>query len=181
MKFTETPLKGAYIIETEPFKDQRGMFSRIFCENEFKNISHSKKIVQINHSLTNKKGAVRGMHYQKPPMEEIKIVKCIRGMVFDVIVDLRKGSSTFLNWYGETLSSENGYMLYVPEGFAHGFQTLEKNCELLYFHTELYSPDYEASVHFEDPNIGINWPLCATDISERDKNSSLLPNNFKGV
>ena len=181
MKFTELTLKGAYVAELEPFEDQRGMFSRIFCENEFKEISHSKKLVQINHSLTNKKGAVRGMHYQNPPMAEIKIVKCIRGAVFDVIIDFRRGSDTLLEWHGETLSIENKRMIYIPEGFAHGFQTLEKNCELLYFHTEFYSPEYEGAIRFDDPKIGIKWPLDITEISEKDKNHSLLYENFEGL
>ena len=181
MKFTELPLKGAYVVEPKPFEDQRGMFSRIFCEIEFKEISHSKKLVQINHSLTNRKGAIRGLHYQNPPMTETKMVKCLRGSVYDVIIDLRKESDTFLNWHGETLSSENRCMLYIPEGFAHGFQTLEANCELLYFHTEFYSPDYEEAVRFDDPRVGIKWPLDVSDISEKDKNHPLLSGNFEGI
>ena len=181
MKFTELPLKGAYVVEPKPFEDQRGMFSRIFCEIEFKEISHSKKLVQINHSLTNRKGAIRGLHYQNPPMTETKMVKCLRGSVYDVIIDLRKESDTFLNWHGETLSSENRCMLYIPEGFAHGFQTLEANCELLYFHTKFYSPDYEEAVRFDDPRVGIKWPLDATEISEKDKNHPLLSGNFAGI
>ena len=181
MKFTESPLKGAYVVEPEPFEDQRGMFSRIFCENEFKEIYHSKKLVQINHSLTNRTGTVRGMHYQSQPMTEIKMVKCLGGSVYDVIIDLRKGSDTFMKWHGETLSSENRRMIYIPEGFAHGFQTLEPNCELLYFHTECYSSDYEEAVRFDDPRIGIKWPLNATEISEKDKNHPLLSGNFVGI
>ena len=181
MKFTELPLKGTYVVEPKPFEDQRGMFSRIFCEIEFKEISHSKKLVQINHSLTNRKGAIRGLHYQNPPMTETKMVKCLRGSVYDVIIDLRKESDTFLKWHGETLSSENRCMLYIPEGFAHGFQTLEANCELLYFHTKFYSPDYEEAVRFDDPRVGIKWPLDATEISEKDKNHPLLSGNFAGI
>ncbi len=181
MKFTELPLKGAYVVEPKPFEDQRGMFSRIFCEIEFKEIYHSKKLVQINHSLTNRKGAIRGLHYQNPPMTETKMVKCLRGSVYDVIIDLRKESDTFLKWHGEILSSENRCMLYIPEGFAHGFQTLEANCELLYFHTKFYSPDYEEAVRFDDPRVGIKWPLDATEISEKDKNHPLLSGNFAGI
>ena len=111
MKFSESPLKGAYVVEPEPFEDQRGMFSRIFCEIEFKEIYHSKKLVQINHSLTNRTGTVRGMHYQSQPMTEIKMVKCLGGSVYDVIIDLRKGSDTFMKWHGEILSSENRHMI----------------------------------------------------------------------
>lgn len=157
------------------------MFERIFCENEFKEISHSKNIVQINHSLTKDVGAVRGMHYQNPPMAEIKMVRCISGSVYDVIIDLRKGSETFLRWNGKILSSENKRMMYIPEGFAHGFQTQEPNCELFYFHTEFYNPDHESAVRFDDPRVGIKWPLDVTEISERDRNHPLLSENFKGI
>ncbi len=181
MKFIETPLKDAYIIEPEHFEDQRGLFERIYCENEFKEIGHSKKIVQINYSATKEGGAVRGMHYQNPPMTEIKMVKCIKSSVYDVIIDLRKNSDTFLKWYGETLSAESKRMIYIPEGFAHGFQTLEPNCELLYFHTEFYSQYYERAVRFDDPKVGIKWPLDVTEISERDRNQSLLSENFEGI
>lgn len=181
MKFIEIPLKGAFIIETEPFEDQRGMFARIFCESEFNEIGYSGRIVQINYSLTRKKGVVRGMHYQNPPMAEIKMVKCLRGSVYDVIIDLRKRSKTFLRWHGETLTAKNRYMVYIPEGFAHGFQTLEPNCELLYFHTEFYTPDHERAVRFDDPKVGIKWPVDITEVSERDRNHSLLSENFKGI
>ena len=181
MKFTELPLKGAYVVEPKPFEDQRGMFSRIFCEIEFKEIYHSKKLVQINHSLTNRKGAIRGLHYQNPPMTETKMVKCLRGSVYDVIIDLRKGSDTFLKWHGETLSNENRRMIYIPEGFAHGFQALERNCELLYFHTEFYSPDYERAIRFNDPKVGIKWLIDVTETSERDRNHPLLSENYKGI
>jgi len=181
MKFTELPLKSACVIDSEPFEDKRGLFERIFCEKEFKEISRSKKIVQINHSFTKEKGTLRGMHYQEPPMTEIKMVKCLRGSVYDVIIDLRKGSDTFLKWFGETLSSDNRRMMYVPEGFAHGFQTLELDCELLYFHTEYYSPDYERAVRFNDPKVGIKWPLDITEISERDMSHELLSGSFEGV
>jgi len=122
MKFHQTFLKGAYVIEPEPFEDHRGKFSRIFCQEDLKQIGHCKEIVQINHSLTKQKGAIRGMHFQKPPKAEIKIVKCIRGSVFDVIIDLRKKFPTIFKWHGEILSSENMKMMYVPEGFAHRFQ-----------------------------------------------------------
>ena len=181
MIFEQTPLKDAYVIELEQFEDKRGLFKRIFCEKEFKKISHSKKIVQINYSFTKDRGTLRGMHYQEPPMAEIKIVKCLKGSVYDVIVDLRKGSDTFLKWFGEKLSSGNRRMMYVPEGFAHGFQTLEFDCELLYFHTEFYSPDYERAVRFNDPKVNIKWPLDITEVSERDMSHTLLPENFEGV
>jgi dTDP-4-dehydrorhamnose 3,5-epimerase len=121
------------------------------------------------------------MHYQKPPKAEIKMVKCISGAVFDVIVDLRKGSETFLKWHGEVLSSENMKMMYAPEGFAHGFQTLEETCELLYFHTEFYSPGYEGGIRYDDPSVNISWQLQPTDISVKDRNYPLVSGQFKGV
>ena len=181
MKFIETSLKGAFIIKPQAYEDRRGVFERIFCEKEFKEINHSTKLVQINYSLTNRKGTVRGMHYQNPPMAETKLVKCLRGSIYDVIIDLRKGSDTFLKWYGETLSSKNRRMIYIPEGFAHGFQTLEKNCELLYFHTKFYSPDYEKAIRFDDPRVGINWLTDITETSKRDKSHPLLPEHYKGI
>ena len=181
MHFIETYLKGAFLIEPEPYEDQRGIFERVFCEKEFKKVNHKKKLVQINHSLTNSKGAVRGLHYQNPPMTEAKMVKCLRGSVYDVIIDLRKESGTFLKWHSEILSSDNRCMLYIPEGFAHGYQTLDTNCELLYFHSEFYSPDHEGALRFDDPKIDIKWPLDVTDVSEKDKNHPLLSGNFEGI
>ena len=181
MKIVATPLKNAFIIETEPFEDTRGRFSRIFCKKEFQAIGIVKDIVQVNYSITVEKGAIRGMHFQRPPMAEIKMVKCLRGSVFDVIVDLRKGSPTFLKWHGEVLSAKNMKMMYVSEGFAHGFQTLEEDSELLYFHTEFYSPEHEDGVRFDDPKVGIKWPLEVTDISEKDRSHPLLPSEFAGL
>ena len=181
MRINKLPLEGAFIIESEPFMDDRGVFARVFCQHELQNILHGKNIVQINHSLTRQKGAIRGMHFQYPPMAEIKMVKCLRGSVFDVIIDLRKGSPTFLKWHGEILSSENMKMIYIPEGFAHGFQTMEGNCELLYLHTEFYNPEHEGGVCYNDPKIGISWPLEASEISDKDERYSLLPQDFGGI
>ena len=178
MKIKPTPLQDAFIIELEPVTDDRGLFTRVFCQQELRNILHDKNIVQINHSLTRQKGALRGMHFQYSPKSEIKMVKCLCGSVFDVIIDLRKGSPTFLKWHGEVLSAKNMKMMYIPEGFAHGFQTMEGNCELLYLHTEFYSPEHEGGVRYNDPKIGIKWPLGVTDISERDKNHPLLGEDF---
>jgi len=181
MKIKQTSLQDAFIIEPEPFKDDRGLFARVFCQHELQNILNGKNIVQINHSLTRQKGAIRGMHFQYPPKAEIKMVKCLRGSVFDVMIDLRSDSSTFLKWYGEKLSAENMKMMYIPGGFAHGFQTLEQNSELLYLHTEFYSPDYEGGVCYNDPKIGIKWPLEVTEISDKDKKYSFLSQNFEGI
>lgn len=174
MRINKLPLEGAFVIEPEPFTDNRGIFARIFCRQELRNILHDKNIVQINHSLTRQKGALRGMHFQYPPKAEIKMVKCLRGSVFDVIIDLREGSPTLLKWHGEVLSAENTKMMYVPEGFAHGFQTLEKNSEIVYLVTQFYSPEHEGGVRYDDPAIGISWPLKATDVSEKDRNHPLL-------
>ena len=181
MRINKLSLEGAFVIEPEPVTDDRGIFARVFCQHELQSTLHGKNIVQINHSLTKQKGAIRGMHFQYAPKAEIKMVKCLGGAVFDVIVDLRKASSTFLKWHGEKLSAENMKMMYIPEGFAHGFQTMEENCELLYLHTEFYSPEHEGSVCYNDPKIGIKWPLGITDVSERDQNHSLLAGDFEGI
>ena len=181
MKFIEFDVKDVYVIEPVPFKDHRGHFSRVFCENEFKEINHSKRIVQINHSGTVKKGALRGMHFQYPPNAEVKIVKCISGYILDVAIDLRKDSPTFLKWHGEVLSAENMKMLYVPEGFAHGFQALEDNIEIIYFVTEFYSPKSEGGVRYNDPKINVKWPLEVSDLSNKDNSWPLIDNNFKAI
>ena len=181
MKFKNTKIDGVFVIEPEPFKDHRGMFARVYCSNEIKEIGHNKPIVNINHSATTHKGSIRGMHYQNPPKAEIKIIKCIKGSILDVAIDLRKGSPTFLQYYSEILSAENMRMLYVPEGFAHGFQSLEDNIEMIYYTTEFYSPEYEGGVSYNDPKISIEWPIEVTDISEKDKNLKLLDDEFKGI
>jgi dTDP-4-dehydrorhamnose 3,5-epimerase len=181
MKYTEIHLKGAYIIELEPYRDSRGLFARTFCKNEFKKIGHHKEFVQFNHSATSQKGTIRGMHYQVPPGAEIKLIRCIRGSVYDVIIDLRHYSPTFLSYYGVELSEENMKMIYVPEGFAHGFQTLENNAQLIYHHTQFYNPEYERGIRYNDPSVGINWPLKAVNVTEKDKNYPLIDNNFKGI
>ncbi len=181
MIFTETKLQGSYAIELEPFIDERGWFARYFCMDEFAQIGHTKEWLQMNHSCTYKKGSLRGMHYQLPPFSEIKLVRCIAGSVFDVIVDVRKNSSTFMQWFGAELSAENKKMMYIPEGFAHGFQCLTDNCGLLYHHTEYYEPNVEAGIKYDDPKINIEWPLAVTIISKRDEVHPFLNENFKGI
>ncbi len=181
MRFLETNLKGSYIVELTPFKDERGLFARTFCKKEFLQINHTKEFVQFNYSLTINKGAIRGMHYQIQPDCEIKLIRCIVGKVFDVIIDVRAGSPTFLQFFSVELSPENLNMIYVPEGFAHGFQTLENNTQLIYHHTNYYNPESEGSIRYNDPSIGINWPLEPTDISDKDKNYKLIDNTFKGI
>ena len=180
MIFTPTPFSGAWLAEPEIYEDNRGLFYRFFCEEEFKKIGHNKSWVQLNHSYTAKAGTIRGMHFQWPPYSEIKMIKCIAGKIFDVIVDLRDESPAFLQWFGIELSAENRKMLYVPEGFAHGFQTLTDNCELIYHHSAFYTAGHEGGIRFNDPAINIHWPLPVTNISERDKNHPLLENS-KGI
>jgi dTDP-4-dehydrorhamnose 3,5-epimerase len=174
MKFTETPLKNSYIIELEPHSDNRGFFERLFCKEEFLTIGFSKEIVQINHSFSKRKGTLRGMHYQLPPNTETRIIKCIRGSVFDIAVDLRKNSPTFLKWFGVELTGENNLMYFIPEGFAHGFQTLKSNTELLYLHSGYYNPYSEAAINYADPLPDLKFPLKVSEISARDKNHSYL-------
>lgn len=181
MKFTESPLEGSYIIEPEPFIDGRGLFYRMFCKKEFEQIGFKKEIVQINHSLTRQVGAIRGMHYQIPPVSEIKIIRCIKGAVYDVIIDIRTHSPTFRMWYGIEISKKNMKMVFIPEGFAHGFQVIDGPAELIYHHTEFYSPSHERGLRFDDPLLAINWPLNVTVVSEKDRNYSLINNNFIGV
>jgi dTDP-4-dehydrorhamnose 3,5-epimerase len=181
MIFTETALKGSFIISLEPYSDERGWFARTYCKQEFAAIGHDKEWVQLNHSFTADKGTIRGMHFQHPPFSEIKMVRCIAGAVLDVIVDLRNNSPTFLQHISVNLSAANKQMIYIPEGFAHGFQTLEDNTELIYHHSEYYQPGVEGGLLYNDPQLNIQWPLPIKNISERDTNHPLLDNNFKGI
>ncbi len=181
MNFESTGLSGSYIIDIFPVEDERGWFVRTFCKNEFSKIGHAKEWVQMNHSCTNEAGTIRGMHFQKPPFSEIKLIRCITGKVFDVIVDLRKNSETFLKWFGIEISAENKKMIYIPEGFAHGFQTLTDNCQLIYHHSAFYTPGFEEGIKYDDKKINITWPLAVTNISERDNTHPLLSSNFEGL
>lgn len=181
MRFIETPLSGAYVIELESFQDERGLFMRTFCQKEFAAIGFHEQIVQINHSITKHKGTIRGMHYQVPPAGEIKIIRCVQGKVWDVMVDIRKGSPSFKKWHGVELSQDNMSMAFIPEGFAHGFQALTDNTALIYHHSGFYSPENEQGLRFNDPTLSINWPLPACKISNRDQNFSLLTTTFQGI
>ncbi len=181
MKFTSTGLEGSYVIDIFPVEDERGWFVRTFCKNEFAEIGFTKEWVQMNHSFTREAGTIRGMHFQKPPFSEIKLIRCITGKVFDVIIDLRKNSASFLKWVGIELSAENKKMIYIPEGFAHGFQTLANDCQLIYKHSEYYKPGVEGGIKYDDSMLGISWPLAAKNVSERDCNHPLLDKNFKGL
>jgi dTDP-4-dehydrorhamnose 3,5-epimerase len=170
MIFTETPLKGAYVIELKKIGDDRGFFARTFCKNEFSGHGLNNEIVQINNSLSADKGTLRGMHYQLPPKAEDKIVRCIKGSLFDAIIDIRPDSETFGKWFGIELSAENRKMLFVPKGFAHGFITLEDNTEAFYLVTEFYGPDYERGIRWNDPKFNIDWPIDPIIISDKDQN-----------
>ncbi|MFL9671404.1 dTDP-4-dehydrorhamnose 3,5-epimerase [Pseudomonas marginalis] len=181
MNIRNTPIAGAVVAETQPFQDHRGAFSRLFCERSLSDIIGEQRIVQINHSRTTTLGAVRGLHFQYAPHAEMKLVRCLKGRVWDVVVDLRAHSKTFLQWHAEELSPETGRMLVIPQGCAHGFQVLEAESELLYLHTAFYDPGAEGAVRYDDPRIGITWPLPVTDLSERDKNHALLSNEFAGL
>ncbi|MBE3143844.1 MAG: dTDP-4-dehydrorhamnose 3,5-epimerase [Planctomycetes bacterium] len=182
MKFRELELPGAYVIEAEPIRDSRGFLARIFSQDEFAQIGFRDKIVQMNHTSTLAAGIVRGMHYQMPPFAECKVVKCIRGRVFDVVVDIRAGSETFLKWTAVEISEENMNMMYVPRGFAHGFQSLVDRCELIYLHTAPYAKDAERGLRTDDPELSIKWPLPITYQSDRDLGHPLIdPRHFKGV
>lgn len=181
MIFLPTALAGSFIVDLKTFTDDRGWFARYYCKEEFREIGHTKEWVQMNHSFSSKQGTIRGMHFQKEPFGEIKLVRCIAGNVFDVIIDLRKNSPTFLHWFGTELSAQNKRSLYIPEGFAHGFQCLSERCELLYHHSEVYQPDAEAGIRYDDPVVSINWPLPVSVISERDISYPLLSNEFKGI
>jgi len=181
MTFTPTALEGSYVVGLTPHSDERGWFTRWYCKDEFARIGHNKEWLQMNHSFTVEKGALRGMHFQVPPYREIKLVRCIAGSVYDVIIDLRRDSAGFLKWFGVELSARNRNMLYIPEGFAHGFQALEENSELIYLHTEFYVKGAEGGLRYNDPALNIQWPLPVTVVSERDAGHPFLTENFKGI
>jgi dTDP-4-dehydrorhamnose 3,5-epimerase len=181
MRYLSTSLKDAWLVETSPILDSRGKFARFFCQNDLRGILKQRPVCQMNYSHTMQKGSIRGMHFQYPPKAEIKMVRCITGEVFDVMVDLRKNSPTFLKWHGEILSAENLKLLFIPEGFAHGFQTLQPNCELLYLHTEFYSPEHEGGIRYNDSKIGIKWPLKVTEVSDKDTRYPFLTQDFGGI
>jgi dTDP-4-dehydrorhamnose 3,5-epimerase len=177
----DTPLAGLKLVERKPVGDSRGFFERFFCAEDLGDALAGKSIVQINHTLTAQKGAVRGMHFQRPPHAEIKFVSCLRGEVFDVAVDLRRNSSGFLKWHGEILSATNHRSLLIPDGFAHGFQALTDDCELLYLHTAAYEPLSEGALNATDPALAIAWPLAITEMSARDREHPMLSAAFEGI
>ena len=177
----ETSITGAFTAASVPRFDARGRFARLFDRDVLGPIHANRPIVQVNHSVTAQIGAIRGMHFQQAPVLEAKWVRCIRGRVLDVAVDLRRGSPTFLHHVAVELSAEAANLFFIPEGCAHGFQVLEPDSELLYLHTAPYAPASEGGVRWDDPAIGIDWPLPPTDISPRDLNHPLLTDDFKGL
>jgi dTDP-4-dehydrorhamnose 3,5-epimerase len=169
MVFAETTVRGAYLIDLEPRTDQRGFFARAWCRSEFEARGLNARVAQVNVSFNARRGTLRGMHFQRSPHREAKVVSCTRGRVYDVVIDLRPDSPTYLRWTAVELTAENRRMLYIPEGLAHGFQTLADETELLYLMSESYSPAHARGVRHDDPVFGIDWPLPVASISDADR------------
>lgn len=178
---TALPLAGLKLVKRNRLGDSRGFLSRLFCSDELAAAGWHKPVMQINHTLTGRRGTIRGMHYQLPPHTEMKLVSCIRGEILDVAVDLRYNSPTFLLAHTEILSAENCCSMLIPEGFAHGFQAQAEDCELIYLHTAAHTQQAEQGLAFDDPRLALNWPIPVTDISERDLNHPLVTKSFRGV
>jgi len=170
MIFTETKLKSAYIIDINKIEDDRGFFARGWCKKEFEEHGLNPNLAQLNIGYSHKRGTLRGMHYQRAPREEAKLVRCTKGAIYDVIIDLRRDSPTHLQWIGVDLTEENRRMLYAPEGFAHGYQTLSDNTEIYYQTTQFYAPELATGVRYDDPAFGILWPVSIDVISNQDRN-----------
>jgi dTDP-4-dehydrorhamnose 3,5-epimerase len=174
VKFAPAPLAGAFAVELERIEDERGFFARSFCQDEFRKHGLKPLIAQCNVSWNRKRGTLRGMHFQAPPHEEAKVVRCTRGAIWDVIVDMREGSPTRWRWHAAELTADNRLALYVPEGFAHGFQTLVDDTEVLYQMSESYHPDLARGLRWDDPKLAIGWPLAEPILSARDRSYALL-------
>ncbi|MGA7437409.1 MAG: dTDP-4-dehydrorhamnose 3,5-epimerase family protein [Luteibacter sp.] len=181
MSFHTTPLAGMFEIRTQPLADDRGSFVRLFCDDEFAGIRQDVHFTQVNLSRTTARGTLRGMHFQRPPHAEAKLIRCVRGHVLDVVVDVRVGSPTWLHWHAVELSDDNERMVFIPEGFAHGFQALADDSQLLYMHTASWAPGVEGQLRFDDPVVGITWPLPPTLVSDRDLTAPLVGSGFEGV
>ncbi len=175
MRFEPIPLSGAYLVYLEPRVDPRGMFARAFCVEEFSAHGLETSFVQANISMNAHAGTVRGMHFQNAPHAEVKLVRCTKGAIYDVVVDMREGSETYLRWFGAELSEENGLTMYVPKGFAHGYQALSDGATTFYMVSAFYAPDSEGGLRFDDPRLAIKWPRGVTDISDKDAKWPLLP------
>jgi len=181
MKIHTTALAGLMVIETKPIRDERGQFVRVFCQNEYAEVRPQLHWEQINVSDTTHKGTVRGMHFQYPPSAEAKLIRCLRGRVYDVAVDLRAGSPTFLQWHGIELSEDESMQFFIPKGFAHGFQALTDNAQLLYLHTCGWDRQHEGALRHDDPALSIAWPLPVTKLSDKDRLTPLIDSTFNGV
>ena len=181
LRFTATPIAGVWEIETHPYGDARGRLTRLYCAEAFEDIRPGLRFVQVNQTYTGQRGTVRGMHYQRPPALEAKLVRCLHGRVHDVIVDLRAGSATFGRWHSVQLSGDMQREVFIPEGCAHGFQALSNDVQMLYLHSAPYTPSCESGVRHDDPRLAITWPLPVTLISERDIHHALIDEKFSGV
>lgn len=177
----QCPLPGLAVLQRRPIGDARGYLERMYCAADLQQILQGKSVVQINHTLTQQRGTVRGMHLQHPPHAETKLVSCLRGRVFDVALDLRRGSPTFLRWHAEMLTEDNHRTLVIPEGLAHGFQALEDGCEMLYLHTAAFKLEAEQGWNAIDPLFGIEWPESIVTRSERDIGHPMLSRDFAGI
>lgn len=181
MKLHPTSLSGLSVIETIPVDDVRGRFVRVFCEDELAVLRPGLHFPQINLSTSFARGTVRGMHFQRPPAAEAKLIRCLRGRVFDVAVDVRAGSPTFMQWQGIELDADSHRQIFIPEGFAHGFQALTDDVQLLYLHTSRWSSEHETTLRHDDPALAITWPLRVTQVSAKDRRAPLLDGAFTGV
>lgn len=181
IEIQNTKIEDLIILNREPLFDNRGYFERLYCIDDLKSVLKNKKIEQINHSLTKKKGAVRGLHFQSPPFSEVKMVSCIKGEVWDIAIDIRKNSPTFLRYHAEILTATNNKTLLIPEGFAHGFQTLTADCEMLYFHTQKFNKEFDSGLNILDPLLNIKWPIEISEISDRDRSHNMLNQLFNGI
>jgi len=179
--FINTPLMDLKVILRKKLEDHRGYLSRFYCADEFISAGVNKTIAQINHTLTKAKGTIRGLHFQYLPYTEVKLVSCLKGEIWDVAVDLRCNSPTFLQWHGEILTADNCKSLLIPEGFAHGFQTLSQDCELIYLHTEKYQSESEGALNVLDPSLNIDWPLPIGELSDRDRKHPFIDKTFQGL
>ena len=181
MTLVDTPLQGLTVLRTQPIGDDRGRFVRVFCEESLMPLRPDLHFTQVNLSTTLAMGTVRGMHYQEPPMAECKLIRCVRGRVFDVAVDIRRGSPTFLRWHAVELCAGGDDQIFIPEGFAHGFQAMEDNSELLYFHTRQWNRSHERTLRFDDSMLRIDWPLPVRRVSDKDRSAPVLSAGFNGV
>lgn len=181
MLVTATPIAGVHVVERVSPGDARGFLSRLFCAEALGMAGWTKPVAQVNHTFTAVAGTVRGLHFQRPPHAEMKLVSCLHGEIWDVAVDLRRDSPTFLRWHAERLSGDNRRALLIPEGCAHGFQTLTDKCDLVYCHSAAYAPDAEGGVRHDDPALGIAWPLPAANLSPRDLSHPLIAPGFAGL